>query len=176
VLNRGADLLVVLVLAAVGCGPDGAPPEPGSGRRVIPSGYALNWLDDGVRHNATLGTAEFTHTMQMDILAIKSYESERLWLSLFILAPPPLSVGTLDCVDGAGYPYAKIDYGGQYLLVTKCSITLSTIVLTGTPRVSGKFEYVTSEPNGITPSETTRSATDGNYDLPLTISPPTVGP
>jgi hypothetical protein len=161
-------LLAALLLPAVACGGGGGGGPGGSGGTgggMIAGGGTLTWLDDGVRHNATVGSAAFVHSAMMDLLQMSGGEPTGIGISFGVAATPPLGPTTVPCNMTGTRPFVSFSYTGTEPVWDSCSVTVSTLVLTGTTRVTGVFEAVFPKTGGGT---TTLSS--GTYDLPLTVS------
>jgi hypothetical protein len=133
---------------------------------MIPGGGKLNWLDDGTRQNAVFAAAAMARSSMLDLLQITGSTANGAAATSFgVAAMPPLGLGAVACGTG-GYPFSTITYSpGAESVYTSCSVTVSTLVLTGTPHVSGKFEAVFPKTGGGT-----KTISDGTFDLPLTVT------
>jgi hypothetical protein len=132
---------------------------------MLPGGGRLTWLDDGTRHTAYFATAALARSAMMDFLQIAGGESTGVGISFGIVAIPPIGPSTVMC-GATAVPFASFSYGpGVEPLATSCSVTVSTIQLAGTTRVTGTFEAVFPKTGGGT-----KALTAGDFDLAMTVS------
>jgi hypothetical protein len=163
-------LVTTLALASTGCGGGGSgTPGPGDGG-VPPGSGTLNWLDDGARKNAVSPSAALARSSLMDYLQVTgSVAGGNAAVSFGVAATPPITPDTILCGGPGGTgqrPFASVGYtSGTDPIATSCSVTISTIVLTDPPHVTGTFEAVFPKTGGGT-----KTISDGHFDLAMTVS------
>lgn len=156
-------LLAALLLPSLACGGGGGPGGTGGG--MIAGGGTLTWLDNGVRHSATVGSAAFVGSAMMDLLQMSGGEPTGIGIAFGVAATPTLLPTTYTCNTNGTRPFVTFSYSGTEPVWDSCSVTVSTLVLTGTKRVTGTFEAVFDKMGG----GGTITLSNGTYDLPMTV-------
>ena len=100
----------------------------------------------------------------MDLLQISGGEPTGIGISFGVAATPPLGPTTVACNMTGMRPFVSFSYTGTDPVWDSCSVTVSTLVLTGTTRATGTFEAVFTKTGGGT-----KTLSDGSYDLPMTV-------
>ena len=162
-------LVAVLLAAALGCGgssgggarsPDGGGPS-GSG--------TFTWKDGGTLHTALFASGARVISAGLDMVQVTGSDSGAAVSFGVSLMPPPLVAGAYACSDNGAVAgrIVSIDYtvGSLSGLAPACAITLTSIGDIAGSRATGTFSATVPLSNG-----TTRTITEGAYDVPLTVS------
>jgi hypothetical protein len=164
-------LAFALVAAAAGCGgssASGGHPDGGG----LPGGGTFTWKDGGTLHAASFASGARSTTHSADLVQITGSDAGAAVSFSVTLMPPPLLTGAYPCgtsgVNGAGTgTIVSIDYtvGSASSLAPTCAITLASFGAATGAHATGTFSATVPFSDG-----TTRTITDGVFDVPLTVS------
>lgn len=164
---------LVIAVALAGCG-GGSGSADGSAMGTAgtggPAGQGtLTWKEAGTMHTALIASATRTKSAALDVLMITGGEASNTGVGFNVaVQPPPLAAGTFTFNPAGGYPIVSASYqanGVSATAPTAVSIDLTVLGDTTGTHAVGTFSATFSFPGG-----TTKTVTDGKFDLALTVS------
>jgi hypothetical protein len=168
---RAQTAALLLAVALAGCGGGGGATDGGAAGTSggAGTGKLLSWKENGVAHSALVASAARVKSAASDILQVSGGESSGTALSFGVaMQPPPLEVKTYDFNGGTGYPIVSMSYGVGGVsssVPTAISIVFTALGDTTGSHAAGTFTATLPFGDG-----TTKTITDGKFDLTLTVN------
>jgi hypothetical protein len=161
--------LVLAATLAAGCGGSaggmGSLPDGGGGGAGMGT---MTWKENGATKTSSFASAARVTSAQSDMVQVTGSNGDPTALSFGVaVKPPPLVPGTYACF-GASYPIVSMTYlskGASSGAMGSCSIVISTVGDVAGSHITGTFTATLPLDNG-----TTKTLTDGKFDLALTVN------
>jgi hypothetical protein len=171
---RALAVALLIVAALAGCGGGGggttdAASTGTAGTGGAAAGKLLTWKENGAAHAALVASAARVKSATSDIVQVSGGEASGTALSFGVaVQSPPLAAGTYTFNGGTGYPIVSMSYGVGG--VSSSIPTAISIVFTALGDTTGSHAVGTFTATLPFGDGTTKTITDGKFDLTLTVN------
>ncbi|HEY4188767.1 MAG TPA: hypothetical protein VGP07_27110 [Polyangia bacterium] len=160
-----------MAASLLGCGSGGAPGglRGGAGGTTATGSGSMTWKDDGAAHGASFATGVLARTSVTDLLEVSGADTAGMAIAFALSTPTPIAAAPFTCAQvGTNGIIVSLVYtttGNATNSTQSCAINLATVGTTTGAHAIGTFSAVIALTAGGT-----KTLSDGQFDLPLTVS------